>query len=128
MPNFIMSKNANRPRSHASVNPKTSGAGTTTVSRFNTEIEIPWEQAFNKFGYGDGEYLLTHPVVDSLEIQGYEVRTYQWSFHNEIIESIKKDGRELMPDNGSGFNVGYDDPRDYLPGDLIEYLDDYFYL
>ena len=96
-------------------------------SRFYEEIEIIWEHAFNKFGFGDGEYSLTYLVVDVLEELGYAVEEKPWGIHNDIITSIKKNGREIMPSTNSEISVGYVDPRTYLPVKIIRALDKYYY-
>jgi hypothetical protein len=43
--------------------------------------------------------------------------------HNTVIMSIKKDGIELMPVDQPGIHPGYDDPRTYLPADMVALLD-----
>jgi hypothetical protein len=80
-----------------------------------------WEDAFDKFGFGDGDgQIETWRVRAFLEHTGYEVEELTWSLHNVIIISIKKDGTELIPESAA---VGYDDPRGYLPAGIIEALD-----
>ena len=80
-----------------------------------------WEDAFDKFGFGDGDgQIETWRVRGFLEHAGYEVEEHTWSLHNVIIISIKKDGSELIPHSAV---VGYDDPRNYLPAEIIELLD-----
>ena len=80
-----------------------------------------WEEAFDKFGFNDGDgQVETWQVRNVLEDAGYDVTEIAWGLHNVIIHSIKKGGIELIPESAT---VGYDDPRDYLPAAIIEILD-----
>ena len=90
------------------------------------DFPYSWEDAFSKFGFDDGDHCFTEVVVHALEAFGAEVETEQWVMHNEIITSIKIDGREQIPEDVREFHIGYDDPRDYLPKELISYLDKRF--
>lgn len=84
-----------------------------------------WEEAFQKFGFGDGDLPVRTPkVVQTLEEAGYVVVSEQWGVHNLVISSIKEGGTELMPENDETFVVGYDDPRDYLPEKTVSLLDE----
>ena len=84
-----------------------------------------WTEAFDKFGFGDGDSQIeTNQVADALKEAGYETEQRMWGMHNEIITSIKRDGKELLPVNDPKFRLGYDDPREYLPKDIIELLDE----
>jgi len=84
-----------------------------------------WEEAFDKFGFGDGDgQIETYRVQEVLQSAGYEVESDQWGLHNIVIDSIKKDGLELMPDEDTGFAIGYDCPRKYLPKEIINLLDE----
>jgi hypothetical protein len=78
-------------------------------------------EAFDKFGFGDGDGLvMTSSVADILIEAGYAVETEHWGLHNVIITSIKRDGVEQIP---TGTKIGYDDPRAYLPADIATLLD-----
>lgn len=80
-----------------------------------------WEEAFDKFGFNDGEsQVMTQEVVKVLENAGYDVRSWQWGIHNEIIIAIAKDGVPLIPASAKS---GYDDPRKYLPPEIVALLD-----
>jgi len=46
--------------------------------------------------------------------------------HNEIIYSIRKDGIEFMPVNNHNYRIGYDDPNEYLPDNILDLLDSEF--
>lgn len=96
----------------------------TTCRLCNTDVLWSWEEAFDKFGFSDGEgEVMTCEVADALEQAGYEVTSEQWGLHNEVILSIRKDGVEQIP---IGTNVGYDEPRRYLPLDIVQLLDEQF--
>lgn len=81
-----------------------------------------WDEAFLKFGFGDGAagYLTKH-VAHALRHAGYTVNVSPWGMHNEVIDSIQKNGIELIPLERIRF--GYEEPRDYLPKKLIRLLD-----
>lgn len=88
------------------------------------EYRWNWDEAFSKFGFGDGDLQIeTYQVEDVLVGAGYAVKTHHWGLHNLIIVSIVKDGHEYIPAKDSGFNLGYDDPRTYLPQEIIDLLD-----
>ena len=83
-----------------------------------------WEEAFDKFRFGDGASgYMTHEVVSALETAGYDVRSFSWGCHNDIIIEIAKDGRELMSPK---VQRGYDNPRKYLPRKIVRFLDERF--
>lgn len=83
-----------------------------------------WEEAFDKFGFGDGDDLvMTEAVADALRERGYTVTVTQWGLHNTIITDISSDGVTLIPNT---VTRGYDDPRKYLPKDVIDLLDGEF--
>jgi len=84
---------------------------------------ITWncEDAFSKFGFGDGAVAhFTEQVVNVLEAAGYTVHSKPWGLHNTVIVSIKRDGVELIPATAT---IGYDAPRGYLPKAIIQLLD-----
>jgi len=83
-----------------------------------------WEDAFYEHGFQSGEgQIETYRVECVLTDSGYNVETDQFGTNNIVITSIKKDRRELLPVHYAGFNFGEDDPRDYLPGEIIQLLD-----
>ncbi len=84
-----------------------------------------WEEAFDKFGFedGDGE-IMTFKVEEVLQEAGYKTESRGWRMHNTIIYSITKNGKEFMPAFGGEHTVGYDCPRNYLPAEIIELLDE----
>lgn len=83
-----------------------------------------WEEAFEKFGFMDGDgQVETWNVEAVLAEAGYEVTVEGWGMHNTVITSIKKDGKELIPRDDPNVTFGYDDPRDYLPEDIVSLLD-----
>lgn len=97
----------------------------TTCKNCGSEFHWDWEDAFNKFGFDDGDgQVETWEVIAALEKAGYEVTSTDWGLHNHVIDSIKKDGVEYIPDEKSEFTFGYDCPRKYLPEKIIELLDE----
>lgn len=93
--------------------------------RCHSSFHWDWEEAFYKFGFGDGDgVVMTESVADFLEKSGYSVKIHTWGFHNTVIVSIKHGDVELIPQDGIQF--GYDDPRDYLPEAIISLLDRHF--
>jgi hypothetical protein len=83
-----------------------------------------WEEAFDKFGFNDGDGLvMTYYILEILENAGYETDYDKWGLHNVVITSIKKDGKVLMSRDNEAYVVGYDDPRGYLPEEIINLLD-----
>ena len=83
-----------------------------------------WEEAFDKFGFGDGDgIVMTDSVVGALTRNGYEVTAEPWGSHNITICSIVFNGVEQIPEDAK---LGYDDPRDYLPERIIKLLDEAF--
>lgn len=80
-----------------------------------------WEDAFDKFGFDDGDgQVMTQTVVIALEKAGYVVSSWHSGIHNEIVIGIAKDGVSLISNRT---NCGYDDPRAYLPREIINLLD-----
>jgi hypothetical protein len=114
-------------------------------------ITWEWEQAFDKFGFGDGDgWNGTHEVEDEIESLGYEVECDSWGCHNYMIMDIKKDGKSILfkdienrtledwlpeveqriKDRGATREdvepLGYEPARNFLPQDIIEHLDEVF--
>lgn len=86
-----------------------------------------WKDAFSKFGFNDGDGLIKTPVIaQALENAGYAVKFSRWSPHNTIIYSIKRDGIQYMPNKNSNYLIGYDDPQEYLPVDILALLNTEF--
>lgn len=81
-----------------------------------------WEDAFDKFGFGDGDgQVETGTVASVLRAAGYDVEHDVWGLHNDVIRSIKKNSVEQIPE---GTDIGYDDPRKYLPAAIVTILDE----
>tara|TARA_S200002703_G_C3691366_1_gene212318 strand:+ start:105 stop:494 length:390 start_codon:yes stop_codon:yes gene_type:complete len=114
-------------------------------------ITWQWEEAFDKFGFGDGDgWNGTHEVEGELESLGYEVETDSWGCHNYMIMDIKKDGKSILfkdienrsledwlpeveqriKDRGATREdvepLGYEPARNFLPQDIIDHLDKVF--
>jgi len=91
-----------------------------------SQTNLTWEDAFDKFGYDDGDgIVLTWGVVEFLQSLGYKVEADTWGTHNCVIHTL------VAPDGGRDLLeyaiVGHDDPRVYLPEELIKQLDEWFY-
>lgn len=86
-----------------------------------------WEEAFDKFGFDDGDgYIMTNDVVDVLEKAGYECFAEELGIHNVIIQNIEDpDGKEIWS-NSMNFPMGYTNPRMVLPQEVIDLLDKAF--
>lgn len=83
-----------------------------------------WTEAFAKFGFGDGDGLVsTWRVEEVLNQTGYSVEVASWGMHNTVISSILKDGVEMIPYENPAFDFGYDNPREYFPEELVTALD-----
>ncbi|MGE0700792.1 MAG: hypothetical protein AB7O57_16955 [Hyphomicrobiaceae bacterium] len=88
----------------------------------NATLDWSWTEAFDKFGFGDGDgQVMTEDVAEILRFAGYTVVVEPWGLHNVTIASIKLGGVEQIPFDRITF--GYDDPRSYLPADIIRLLD-----
>jgi hypothetical protein len=93
----------------------------TTCEHCGATHDWKWEEAFEKFGFNDGDgMVMTDHVVAALEAAGYTVKAQPWGMHNVTITSITRKGRELIPAKAK---VGYDDPRKYLTKAIIKVLD-----
>lgn len=93
----------------------------TTCTSCGNRYEWIWEEAFDKFGFEDGEGLvMTDTVADALRTSGLSVTVSPWGAHNTVITAIERDGRSLIPETAV---IGYDDPREYLPEDIVSLLD-----
>lgn len=87
-----------------------------------------WEEAFDKFGFDDGDGLvLTHLVAEALRFmpgRSLTVHHDVFGMHNDVITNIFDGGIDLW--SADIANPGYDDPRNILPGDIIAYLNEEF--
>ena len=92
------------------------------------EIEWDWEEAFDKFGFGDGDgWNGTEIVADFIESLGYGVVCDQWGIHNYMIMDLTvwcgPIYISILPDH---ISRGYDNPHGYLPRDLVQQLETKF--
>lgn len=93
----------------------------TTCTTCGNRYEWSWEEAFDKFGFEDGDGLvMTDHVADFLRSTGLSVTVQRYGFHNLVITDIELDGQSLIPETAQR---GYDDPREYLPDDIVHELD-----
>tara|TARA_R110002012_G_scaffold19113_3_gene69436 strand:- start:3731 stop:4015 length:285 start_codon:yes stop_codon:yes gene_type:complete len=85
-------------------------------------IHWEWEEAFNKFGFGDGDgWNGTHLVEEFLlNIGCKEVECNAWGIHNYMIfRIVDEDGKEYEFD-------GYEDSYNILPESIIKKLNKEF--
>ena len=106
-----------------------------------TVVEWRWEDAFEKFGFGDGDsWNGTDIVASAIDALGYTAECDGWGCHNYLIVDIKKDGKSILFDDnqkwnaevlkriqarGAGYSehIVYADPNFYLPDDILAMLD-----
>jgi hypothetical protein len=85
----------------------------TTCANCSFCYSWSWEDAFDKFGFCDGDgQVMTDEVVCVLRAAGYEVSAAACGLHNVTIRSIKREGVEQKPEH---VDLGYADPRKYVP-------------
>jgi len=95
------------------------------------KVNWTWEEAFDKFGFGDGDGLnMTDKVAAAISrrFPTLEVTMDTWGIHNYIIFAIvdkrtKKSVYIPVPDDVDEWNIGYDGPRAYLPNNIVRFLD-----
>lgn len=69
-----------------------------------------WEEAFEKFGFGDGDsWNGTHEVEGEIESLGYTCETDSWRCHNHMIFDIKKDGKSILFPEKNDIGMDLDD-------------------
>lgn len=94
---------------------------------FNRKPSFDWSDAFYKFGFDDGDGCVqTYEVAHALRQKGYDVKIGDTAIHNTVINSIKKDGCELLPLCNPTVKFGYDHARGFLPQKIITILDEAF--
>jgi hypothetical protein len=105
-----------------------------------TTILWEWVDAFDKFGFGDGDGAnFTDDVAAFINSKGYECDCETWGIHNYMIKDITAHdpetdecGASIMtypeghPKFGEEVKYGYDNPREWLPKWLVEKLDKEF--
>lgn len=99
----------------------------TTCMSCGGMLHWDWSEAFAKFGFNDGDgQIETWRVEDALIDAGYAVTVDRWGVHNTLITSVKRHGVELIPFDDPDYSFGYDDPREFLPGELVSLLEEEF--
>jgi len=97
-----------------------------------TIVDWIWEEAFEKFGFGDGDGLnMTDEIAGSIEAEFPElkVRKSDCGLHNYMIFDITNSDDEsvyLVHPLGKNWLIGYDNPRDYLPDYIVTMLDSHY--
>jgi len=102
-------------------------------------ISWSWEDAFSKWGFDDGDGPnFSEEVANVIRSAGYKVECDVWGCHNYMImdiwdandnhvfgnvDSSDTHAWRLRGEEGGLPTVGYDEPRDFLPKELIELLD-----
>lgn len=92
------------------------------------EISWEWEEAFSKFGFEDGDgWNGTDLVSSHIEyfFPDLECECDSWDLHNYMIFDIVEKEKGTTVYKGQP-EVGYDEPREYLPQYLVEFLDKEF--
>jgi hypothetical protein len=94
-------------------------------------INWTWEEAFAKFGFGDGTGInMTDTVASAIwgKFPNLSVTTETWGIHNYIIVAItdertKNSVFKPRPKEYGACSISYDDPRKYLPYNIVRFLD-----
>ena len=85
-----------------------------------TVIQWEWEDAFSKFGFGDGDGINhTQTIADFIETLGYEVECDSWGIHNFMIFDI----REKIAGTDSSVTILFN-PNNSIGNDLDEWNDE----
>ena len=89
----------------------------------STRVFWKWEEAFCKWGFGDGDGLIfTDVVAAEIETLGYRVEYDTPGVHNCYILHIEtSDGTCVY--GTDDHDPGYDDPHLVLPVDIVKHLD-----
>ena len=88
-----------------------------------TVIEWEWEEAFEKFGFGDGDGPnFTDEVAEYLEELGYKAECGTAGMHNYMIFNLyDASGKDVLEGMGQDDNI-----REILPEDVVAKLDSKF--
>lgn len=96
----------------------------TTCPKCCRDFHWDWEEAFQKFGFNDGDgVVMTEHVARVLRDAGYAVTFEAWGLHNVVIASILLAGIEQIPDD---YDYCDDDLRERLPDYIVTLLDQSF--
>ena len=87
-------------------------------------MQLSWEEAFDRYGLMVSDGIVEiQSVVDTLVEAGYGVTVLEFEPHIRVISQIQKWGIKLIPRT---VEIGYDNPRGYLPRKIIRLLDKKF--
>tara|TARA_R100000654_G_scaffold72528_1_gene104442 strand:- start:411 stop:719 length:309 start_codon:yes stop_codon:yes gene_type:complete len=92
------------------------------------KIYWKWEEAFDKWGFEDGDgWNGTDLVRTEIEAKFDNLDTWcdTWGCHNFMIMDIRTKDQDATIYEGEP-QVGYVCPRTYLPEYLVEFLDEHF--
>ncbi len=78
-----------------------------------------WSDAFYKFGFQDGNGEIHTPRIAAVLAEaGHFARYAKWGGHKVVIFMMRKGGECYLPTRAA-----YENPRDYLPQEVINLLD-----
>lgn len=98
-----------------------------TCNNCGHKFHWEWIEAFSKFGFNDGDgQVETQSVAFVLEDAGYTAETWKWGVHNELIVSLTKGGKVYVSNQDCSYDLGYDNPKAYLPKEIIGILNKAF--
>ncbi|WP_072387143.1 hypothetical protein [Hyphomicrobium sp. CS1BSMeth3] len=91
----------------------------TTCNTCGGDYRWDWEEAFDKFGFGDGDgQIETDRVIDVLTEAGYQVEFGETGLHNTFIDKIADANGVTLYEADREFS------RDVLPAEILKLLDE----
>ena len=85
------------------------------------KYRINWTDAFNKFGFDNGNRTQTDEVGGYIESLDMEVAFWDYEYYNSVIAHIYHPAlKQIVPQRA---RPGFSNPRDWLPPWLLELLD-----
>jgi hypothetical protein len=92
-------------------------------------IPFTWEEAFDKYGFSDGDFAFIGDVVKAeIEAQGYQAEYENIiTSHNTVIGSVvNAEGHNYLHVDDGRWWYSRDDVRRLLPDKLVAHLDAVF--